>query len=137
MRSPRFRLAQLLPLEGGEHHVFRAALFSIVLTLSVGQNASLLCEVWCHDATSAQCPHQDPTTSLSVGAGDSCTKLVVVAAVFVGEDARRTDPGPDAKNALVVPGFRFAAQPTDSGSGYEAGRLRLLKTRPRLIPLRI
>lgn len=117
--------------------MFRAALFSIVLTLAAGQSASLLCEVWCHDATSAGCPHQDPTTSLSVGVDDSCTNVVVVAAAFVGEDARRTDPGPYAKNAPVVPRFRFAAPPTDSGSGYEAGRLLLLEARPLLIPLRI
>ena len=117
--------------------MFRAALFSIVLTLTVGQNASLLCEVWCHDATSAGCPHQEPTTSLSVGADDSCTDEVVVAAAFVGEDARRTDPGPDARNALVVPRFRFAAPPTDSGSGYEAGPLPLLDARPLPIALRI
>jgi hypothetical protein len=117
--------------------VFRAALFSIVLTLAVGQNASLLCEVWCHDATSAGCPHQDPTTSLSVGADDSCTNVVVAAAAFVGEDARRTDPGPDAKTALVVPRFRFAAPPTAPGSGYEAERLPPLDARPLLIALRI
>ena len=60
------------PLRSGEHHVFRAALFSIVLTLAVGQNASLLCQVWCHDATSAGCPHQDSTTSPSVSADDNC-----------------------------------------------------------------
>ena len=117
--------------------MFRAVLFSIVLTLAVGQNAGLLCEVWCHDATSAGCPHQDPTTSLSVAADDSCTNVVVVAAAFVGEDARRTGPGPDAKNALVVPRFRFAAPPTDSGGGYEAGRLLLLDARPLLIALRL
>ena len=117
--------------------MFRAALFSIVLTLALGQNVSLLCDVWCHDATSAGCPHQDPTTSLKLGADDSCTDVVVVAAAFVGEDARRTDPGPDAKNALVVPRFRFAGPPTDSGSGYEAGRLPPLDARPLLIALRI
>ena len=117
--------------------MFRAVLFSIVLTLTVGPNASLLCEGWCHDATSAGCPHQDPTISLSVGADDSCTDVGVVAAAFVGEDARRADPGPDARNALVVPRFRYAAPPTDSGSGYEAGWLPLLDARPLLITLRI
>jgi hypothetical protein len=117
--------------------VFRAALFSIVLTLAVGQNADLLCEVWCHDPTSAGCPHQGPTGSLSVGADDSCANVVLIAAAFVGEDARRTSPSPDAKNALVVPRFRFAAPSTDSGCGYEAGRLLLLDARPLLIALRI
>jgi len=117
--------------------VFRAVLFSIVLTLAVGQSAGLLCEVWCHDATSAGCPHQAPTTALSVGADDSCANVGAVAAAFVGEDARRTGPGPDAKNALVAPRFRFAAPPTDSGFGDEAGRLTLRDARPLLLALRL
>ena len=57
--SRLFQAGAALALMGGEYHVFRAALFSIVLTLAVGQNAGLLCKVWCHDATSAGCPHQD------------------------------------------------------------------------------
>ena len=117
--------------------MFRAALFSIVLTLAVGQNASLLCEVWCHDATPEGCPHQHSTAPLSVRADESCTDSAVVAAAFVGEDSRREDPGPDARNALVVPRFRYAAPPTDSGSGCEAGRLPTLDARPLLIALRI
>jgi hypothetical protein len=117
--------------------VFRAALFSIVLTLAVGQNASLLCGVWCHDAASAGCPHQDPTPSVSVGAGDSCTNVIGVAAAIAGEVVRRTNPGPDARNALVVPRYHFATSLTDSGSGYEAGRLPPLDGRPLLVALRI
>jgi hypothetical protein len=38
-------MARVLPFRMAEHHVFRAALFSIVLALAVGQNASLLCQV--------------------------------------------------------------------------------------------
>ena len=49
-RSPPFLAGAGLALRSGEYHVFRAALFSIVLTLAVGQNASLLCKVVCHDA---------------------------------------------------------------------------------------
>ena len=94
--------------------MFRAALFSIVLTLAVGQNASLLCKVWCHDATSAGCPHQestlspDPTGFRSVSADDNCGSAFVGAVAFVREDARRTAADPDAQNALVVPRFRLA-----------------------------
>jgi hypothetical protein len=122
---------------GGEHHVFRAALFSIVLTLAVGQNAGLLCKVWCHDATSAECPHHDSTTSPSVSAVDNCRSAVVGAVAFVREDARRTAASPDAQNALVIARFRLAPSPTDLGSGLESGRRRLLEERPLVIALRI
>lgn len=116
--------------------MFRAVLFSIVLTLAVGQNAGLLCKVWCHDATSAGCPHQDSTTSPSVSADDSCSRVVVGAVGFVREDAKRTS-APDAQNALVVPRFRLAPSPTDLRSGFEAGRRQLLEERPLILALRI
>jgi hypothetical protein len=121
----------------GEHHVFRAALFSIVLTLAFGQNASLLCKVWCPDSTSAECPHQDSTTSPSVSAHDNCRSDVGVAVAFVREDARRTAAAPDAQNALAVPRFLLALSHTDRGSGFESGRRLLLEERPLVIALRI
>jgi hypothetical protein len=117
--------------------VFRAALFSIVLTLAVGQNASLLCKVWCHDATSARCPHQDSTTSPSVSAHDNCRSDVGGAVAFVREDARRTAAAPDAQNALAVPRFLLALSHIDLGFGFESGRRLLLEERPLVIALRI
>jgi hypothetical protein len=123
--------------------VFRAALFWIVLTLAVGQNASLLCKVWCHDATSAGCPHQDSTTSPdstaspSVSADDNCESAFVGTAAFVREDARRTAAAPDAHNALVVPRFRLTPSPADLRSGFESGRRLPLEERPLVTTLRI
>ena len=121
---------------GGEHPVFRAVLFSIVLTLAVGQNAGLLCKVWCHDATSAACAHQDSTTSPSVS-GDDCRSAVLGAVAFVPEEGRRTAPPPDAQNALVILRFRLAPSPTDLRSGFEAGQRQLLEERPLILALRI
>ena len=126
-----------LALRGGEHPVFRAALFSIVLTLAAGQNAALLCEVWCQDATSAGCPHRGSTTSPSVSADDSCSRVVVEAVGFVREDARRTAAAPDAQNALALPRFRLVPSPTNLRSGFEAGRRLLLEERPLILALRI
>jgi hypothetical protein len=126
-----------------EHHVFRAALFSIVLTLTVGQNAGLLCKVWCHDATSAGCPHQDSTTFLdsatspSVSADDNCGNTFVGPIAFVREDARRTAAAPDAQTALVVQRFQLAPPPTDLRPGFESGQQRPLEERPLVITLRI
>ena len=114
-----------------EHHVFRAALFSIVLTLAVGQSAGLLCKVWCHDGTSAGCARQDSTTSPSVNADDTCRSAVLGAVAVVREDARRS--APDAQNALVVSRFRLASSTTARRPGFESGQRRPLEERPVII----
>jgi hypothetical protein len=129
-------LAQLLPLEVASINVFRAALFSVVLSLAIGQNAGLLCTVWCPDATSTACPHQESTTAPSVRADDTCTNVAVAAVALVREEGRRTAPGPDVQNALVILRFRFVAPPTDPPR-YESGRRLLLEERPLVIALRI
>jgi hypothetical protein len=117
--------------------VFRAVLFSIVLTLAVGQDASLLCRVWCPDATSTGCPHQDSTTSPSVLAGDTCNEIEVDAVAFVREDARRTASAPDAQNGLVVQRFRCVPSQSNSRFAYESGQHPPLEARPLAIALRI
>ena len=132
-----FQAGAALALMGGEYHVFRAALFSIVLTLAVGQNADLLCKVWCHDATSAGCPDQDSTTSPSVSAHDNCRSDVGGAVAFVREDAQRTVAAPAAQNPLVVPRFRLAPSPTGLRPGFESGRQQPLEERPLVTTLRI
>jgi hypothetical protein len=126
-----------LPLKVPSIKVFRAALFSVVLTLAIGQNAGLLCKVWCPDAPSKSCPHQESTTSPSVRADDTCTNVAVGAVAFVLEDGRRTAPGQDAQHGLVVVRFQLVAPPTDPRSGYESGQRLLLEERPLVIALRI
>jgi hypothetical protein len=128
--------AALAPLDG-EHHVFRVALFTIVLTLAVGQNASLLCTVRCPDTTSAACPHQDSTTSPNVSARDDCRSDVDGVVAIVREDAQRTATAPDAQNALAVPRFLWAPSHVDLGFGFESEQRLLLEERPLLIALRI
>jgi hypothetical protein len=122
---------------GGEYPVFRAALFSIVLTLAFGPNASLLCQVWCPDTTSARCPHQDSATSPSVSAHDNCRSDAAGAVAFVREEARRTTAAPDAQNALAVPPFRLAPSPTNLRSGFETGLRLMPEERPLILVLRI
>lgn len=126
-----------LAVSGGGYHVFRAALFSIVLTLAVAQDASLLCQAWCHDGSSEVCPHHDSATSPTVSAADRCSSVVVASVAFVREDARRTAAAPDAPNALVVPRFRLLPSSTDLRPGFESGRRLPLEERPLLIALRI
>jgi len=130
--------AALAP-QAGEHHVFRAALFSIVLTMAVGQDAALLCKAWCYqpEASAVGCRHQDATTSPTVSADDNCRSLAVDAIAFVREDARRGAAAPDTQNALVIPRFRFAPALPDSRSGYESGPQLQLEARPLVTALRI
>ena len=116
--------------------MFRAALFSIVLTLAVGQTASLLCNAWCHDTTSAGCSHQDSTSPI-VSAHDNCRIDVGRAVAFVREDARRTAAAPEEQTALAVPRFLLAPSHIDLGFGFESGRRLLLEERPLVIALRI
>ena len=123
-----------------EHHMFRAALFLIVLTLAVGPDAGLLCTVWCvpHDATSAACPHHDATISPSVRGDDNCNNLVTRGEVaFVREDGRSTARASDSRNAVIVRGFQITQAPTDLWFGRGSGRLRLLEHRPLVVALRI
>ena len=126
-----------LALEVVSINVFRAALFSIALTVAFGQNASLLGKVWCPDTTSAECPHQNSTTSPSVSAHNNCRSGVGGAVAFVREDARLRAGAPDAQNALAVPRFLLAPSHTDLGSGFESGRRLPLEERPLGIALRI
>jgi hypothetical protein len=129
--------AQLLLLRVMSITVFRAALFSIVLTLAFGQNASLLCKVSCPDTKSAECRHQDSTTSASVSALDNCRNDVGAAVAFVREDARRTAAAPDAQNALAVPRFLSTPSHVDRGFRFDSEQRLLLEDRPLVIALRI
>jgi hypothetical protein len=120
-----------------EYQMFRAGLLSIVLTLALGQNATLFCKVWCPEATSTGCPHQDSTTSPSVRADDNCTTVVVRAVTFVREDGRHAARASDSQKALIARGFQIAQAPTDLWFSGDSGRLRLLEHRPLIVALRI
>src|SRR5262245_61536343 len=70
----RLHLVRILPPVLASIDVFRAALVSIVVTLTLGQNAAFLCSVWCHPQQSANsaCEHQAPMTSPTVTGSESC-----------------------------------------------------------------
>jgi hypothetical protein len=119
--------------------VFRAALFSIVLTMAVGQDAALLCKAWCYqpESSAVGCQHHDAMTSQTVRADDNCRNLAVDAIAFVREYARRGAAAPDTQNALVIARFRFAPSLPDSRSGYESGAQSQFEARPLVTALRI
>ena len=81
--------------------MFRAAVLSIVLTLAVGPNASLLCGTWCDpQAVAARgCHDEDPVTPPSVAGDGSCDHVVLSVAAFLREDVRRGVSAPDAGQA--------------------------------------
>jgi len=117
----------------GEHHVFRAAVVSIVLTLAVGQNTGLLCSVWCHppEAATGACEYQHHATSPSVTGDDSCPQLRAGATTFVREDLRRGASAPDVQHNVVVRGFDFAPPPMHPTFGRRLAH----QTRPQASPL--
>jgi hypothetical protein len=119
---------------GSEHHVFRAAFVSIVLALAIGQNANLLCKVWC--AGSAECFHHDSSSSPIVSADDTCRSAVLEAVACVREDVRRIAAASD-QNAIVVRRFRLVSSLTGLRAGWESGRRLPLDERPLGLGLRI
>ena len=135
---PEFVLAQLLPLSVASTHVFRAAVVSIVLTLAVGQDAALLCSVWCHppEAASAHCEPQHQATSPSLTGNDNCTQLRAGATAFVREDVRR-GATPHAQHGVVFSWFQFTPPPAHSMSGVELQQQTHLRTSALILALRI
>lgn len=116
----------------------RALLPLIVLTLAVGQNASVLCVVWCHPETgqTAACEHQEPSTSSSVTGNDECPEVAGAVTAFVREEVRREEYAPDALHAVVIPPFQ-SALPLQSAFGSDSGHQPPLATRPPVLALRI
>jgi hypothetical protein len=89
--------------------VFRAIVFSIVLTVTAGPSAAVLCRAWCSPqaATASVCHHTTPTASTSVAADDTCDDVWLGAAAFLREDV--TDASaPDGNRAILVSGDQLA-----------------------------
>jgi hypothetical protein len=121
--------------------VFRAALLSIVLTLAAGQDAALLCSVWCHSGggMAGACEHQtQPATPgvAGVGANDDCA-VTGNLVVFVREDGRRSASAPDVAGAIAVARFAFTPPAAGTLSVYEPNSRLLLELRPLVLALRI
>ena len=119
-----FWLASFLLPCSGEHHVFRAAVLSIVLTLAVGQNATLLCRAWCdlHAAAASGCHHEASASSAIVAGRNSCDDAVLGAGAFLREEGGRVVAAPIAVHATFVPRHLLARLTTDVRRGPESGR---------------
>jgi hypothetical protein len=129
-RFPGLVLATL----SAEYHVFRATLVSIVLSLAVGQPASLLCKVACDGAR--ECHHEySGSTSPDVASDTSCDHVAPGVSPFLKEDSRRTSA--PSGDAIEVPRSGLDASTIDTLAGREPGQLWSLEKRPLVTALRI
>lgn len=89
-----------------EHHVFRAAVVSIVLTLVIGQNTAPLCRAWCDSMAAAEtrCHHHDAVaTSVSTVGDVACDMAVRSALGFLREELQRGASSHNAQHAILIP----------------------------------
>jgi hypothetical protein len=117
--------------------VLRAAVLSVVLTLAIGPNATLLCSVWCHpdEVKTSTCQHQSATTSPQVTGEDRCRTVATTVTAFVREDARR---GPQTPHpAVLVPQFGLTAPRTDASATLGPNTAPIAVSQPILIALRV
>ena len=110
-----------------------------MLLLAIGQDAALLCRVWCHPggAAMAECHERAQTsTSPSVTGDDSCGRVTVNGAVLIREDLRRVSDQ-DARYAVVVARYQVPASPNEARHGADPGRASPRQTRTLVLALRI
>lgn len=119
--------------------MFRVAVLSIVVALAVGQNAGLLCKVWCHppEAVANGCHHHDSTTSSSVKGDDTCSNVALGVTAFVREDVRGTASAPHAQQAVAVPPYQFSPSTAETRARGDSAREWSLEKRPLKTALRI
>jgi hypothetical protein len=100
--------------------VFRATVLSIVLTVASGQEAALICGLWCQpiEGTAAGCTHQNQTTLPGIANEEYCRDAQLGANAFVREDARRGATALDVEGSVIIPPFAFAFSP-DTRSGCD------------------
>lgn len=121
-----------------DHPMFGAAVLFIALTLAVGPNAALLCSAWCHPQSAAAtgCHHEDPGTTPSIAADESCDDGVLSAA-FLREELRRNVSAQGVVHATLVPRYQLAHSTTDPGYRHEPWREWSLEKRSLATALRI
>lgn len=109
-----------------------------MLTLAAGQDAALLCSVWCHSGggMAGACEHQTQATTPGVLANDDCA-VNVNPVIFVREDGRRSASAPDVAGAIAVARFAFTPPAGSTLSVYEPNSRLLLELRPLVLALRI
>ena len=122
-----------------EPHVFRASLLSIVISLAVGQNVSLLCRTWCaaEAAGAGECHHTSSSPRPMVAGEKSCDNVVTAGILGFREDVRRGVSSHDPSQAIPVPRYQLTELTIDARRGQEPWRKSSLDGRPLSVALRI
>ena len=124
-----------------EYHMFRTAFLTVVLALVVGQDASLLCKVWCdqHAPAAKECHHRHSgSTAPHVANSTTCDNVAPGVFVFLKEDGPRTTSSPNGDHAIEIPPlYRLAASTIDSPLAREPEYEWALEKRPLVTTLRL
>jgi hypothetical protein len=109
-----------------------------VLTLAVGQDATLLCRIWCNpqSAAASGC-HYEGSSISPVVAGDSGCDRELGAGVFLREETGRLVGAAVVAHAIVVPRYQIAQLTTVARAGWATEREWALATRPLSTALRL
>jgi hypothetical protein len=117
--------------------VFRAALVSIVLALTLGPNATLLCRVWCQpqERANSTCEHH-PSSAPSVTGNESCTPIEGITP-FVRESGRGGSSASDGQPSVVIAPFHPSLSLSAPAPANAHSHALPQDVRPLVVALRI
>jgi hypothetical protein len=119
--------------------VFRSTVFSIVLTMALGQNAALLCgALWCDPQVPAHECHDADSAASPVLSGDAgCPAVPPGVAAFAREDSHRGMSAQDVSQITLIPRHQFAPPTTATHAARHSECRWSLEKRPLEAALRI
>ena len=118
--------------------MFRAAVLTIVLTLSAGPSATLLCKTWCNPQSAAgRCHDTTSAGSTSVAANHKCDDAGFGAAALIPEGGLRSVSAPERHHAVLGPRHHLANPAADRGPRGRSSVQSSLEKRPLTTNLRI
>ena len=119
--------------------MLRSTVVAIILTLTVGQQAALLCRVWCDmSAPAAASCHDTGLHGVArvADAGHDC-RHEVVAAAFLREEVRRSATDLETAPAVLVPSYQLVRLLSDARPDRERVPVSPLERQRRPAVLRI
>lgn len=119
--------------------MFRVAVLSIALTLTVAPESPVLCSLWCHstDQATGECPHQGAASTTSLAPDDRCRDMSQDVTAFIREDGPRVAAASAGGQAVAVPSYRLTEPTTELRRIASSERAWALEGRPRDIALRL
>jgi hypothetical protein len=119
--------------------VIRVTVLTVVLIVSAGPSAPLLCKTWCNPqpAAAGSCHDATPAGSTSIAANGRCDDAGLVTAAVVPEGGQRSVSAPDRHLVVQGPRHLFTNAAIDRGLREHASIQASLEKRPRTTNLRI